>query len=255
VRRQLGVSVCIATYNGARYLQAQLASILEQLGEDDEVIVVDDNSGDGTWTLLQSVADPRVRVLRNERKLGHVRNFERAMALADRELVFLSDQDDLWAHNKLRCVVECFARHPEVQLVHHALSTMDPQGNTLSDVWNPLEEGMPSRVAFLARQLVKCQVFGCAVAFCRSLLDVALPFPTIAYAHDHWLAAAAGVCGRVYFLNRPLVRYRQHEANLTPKRGLNWTARINVRLKFFGMIGIAICRRFRPLIEPAIVAR
>jgi hypothetical protein len=140
-------------------------------------------------------------------------------------------------------VVDCFVNNPDVLLVHHALSTIDANGYTLSQLWNPLHEGRQIRILYLLRQLVKCQVFGCAVAFRRSLIDVVLPFPLKTYAHDHWLAVAAGVCGPVFFLNKPLVQYRQHDANLTPKSGLHWRDRVSVRLRLLAMIAVAIFRR------------
>lgn len=124
---------------------------------------------------------------------------------------------------------------------------MDADGHTLTQLWNPLRDGRQCRIQYQIRQLVKCQLFGCATAFRRPLLDLALPFPMQTYAHDHWLAVLAGVCGPVFFLNKPLVRYRQHAGNVTPKNGLDWRARVSVRLRLMAMTVIAITRQFRRL--------
>jgi len=237
------VSVCLASYNGERYIAEQLRSILQQLSDGDELIVCDDGSRDRTREIVASFGDPRVVLRTFDANVGHVRNFERAIASASGDLIFLSDQDDAWRPGKLAAMLAVFRDQPDVQLVHHALSTMDADGRVLQPLWNPLHEGRPGRLRFLARQWLKCQVFGCALAFRRALLDVVLPFPPSAYAHDHWLAIAAAVRGPVYFLAAPLVSYRQHAANVTPKRGLSWAGRIAVRLRFLRMIGVALGRR------------
>jgi glycosyltransferase involved in cell wall biosynthesis len=245
---KLRVSVCLAAYNGERFIAEQVRSILGQLSRLDELIICDDGSQDGTRDIVAAIDDSRLVLQSFSSNVGHVWNFERAIKSATGDLIFLSDQDDVWSSDKYRMVVDCFVKNPDVLLVQHALSTTDANGYTLAQLWNPLHEGRQIRILYLLRQLVKCQVFGCAVAFRRSLIDVVLPFPVKTYAHDHWLAVAAGMCGSVFFLNKPLVRYRQHDANFTPKSGLHWRDRVSVRLRLLAMIAVAIFRRLRKLI-------
>ena len=237
------VSVCLAAYNGERFIVEQVRSILGQLSQLDELIICDDGSKDGTFGLVAAIDDSRLVLQSFSSNVGHVLNFEHAIKSATGDLIFLSDQDDVWSSEKYRIVVDCFMKNPDVIMIHHALSTTDVNGYTLAQLWNPLHEGRQVPILYLLRQLVKCQVFGCAIAFRRSLIDVVLPFPAKTYAHDHWLAIAAGVCGPVFFLNKPLVRYRQHDANLTPKSGLQWRDRVSVRLRMLEMISFAIFRR------------
>ena len=97
----MSVSVCMATYNGEKYLSRQLHSILEQLNDDDEVIVVDDCSTDGTVETLKRLGDPRIAVHVNDRNRGEVFSFGRAMQLAKNDFVFLSDQDDVWTPGRV----------------------------------------------------------------------------------------------------------------------------------------------------------
>src|SRR5262245_13619427 len=89
------VSVCLATYNGVEHLREQVDSILADLGPHDEVVVVDDASGDATVALLEGFGDPRVRIVRSAHNQGHVRTFERAIREASGEIIMLSDQDDV----------------------------------------------------------------------------------------------------------------------------------------------------------------
>ncbi len=246
---KLRVSVCLAAYDGERFIAEQVRSILGQLSPHDELIICDDGSHDGTREIVASIVDSRIILHSFSSNVGHVRNFERAIKIATGDLVFLSDQDDVWSSDKYLIVVDCFLKNPDVVLVHHALSTTDANGYTIDQLWNPLQDGRQFRLFYLLRQLFKCQVFGCAVAFRRSLIDVVLPFPAKTYAHDHWLAVVAGVCGPVLFLNKPLVRYRKHDANLTPKSGMHWPNRVTVRLRLLAMIAVAIFRRFLKLIR------
>src|SRR4051812_36670865 len=92
----MSISVCMATYNGEKYIARQLRSILEQLGEDDEVILIDDCSTDRTIEIVRQLGDRRVAVHINDRNRGEVFSFGKAMSLAKKDFVFLSDQDDVW---------------------------------------------------------------------------------------------------------------------------------------------------------------
>src|SRR4030067_2862949 len=111
------ISVCVAVYNGAAYLQPQMHSILAQLRATDEVVVVDDASQDNSAELLRDLSDARVRVHRNERNLGALGSVERAIRLAQGDILFLSDQDDLWLPGKVEKILEAFSLNPEVTLV------------------------------------------------------------------------------------------------------------------------------------------
>ena len=99
--RTYRISVCLATYNGAQHIREQLDSILPQLGRDDEVIVSDDLSIDETLEIITSYGDARVKILPTKSRLGPVANFQRALTAAIGDIVFLSDQDDIWEPNKV----------------------------------------------------------------------------------------------------------------------------------------------------------
>src|SRR4051812_43134771 len=90
------LSVCMATYQGEQYVERQLRSILDEIGPDDEVIVVDDCSRDRTVERIEDLADPRIVVHRNPVNRREVYSFGKAIELAKGEVVFLADQDDVW---------------------------------------------------------------------------------------------------------------------------------------------------------------
>ena len=76
------ISVCMATYNGEKYVRQQVDSILCQLSAEDELIVSDDGSKDDTLAILKSFSDPRVHIFINEGKHGFVGNFSNALSRA-----------------------------------------------------------------------------------------------------------------------------------------------------------------------------
>lgn len=223
------ISVCLAAYNGQRYIASQISSILEQLGADDELIIGDDCSTDNTISIIESFSDKRIVVLKSDKNLRHVKNFERIISKAKGQLIFLSDQDDIWERGKLIAMIEIFDRYPSVTMVHHALSLMNERGDVYERHWNHLPDGISSKRRFLIRQIFKSQIFGCGLAFRASMLKYMLPFPRGVYAHDHWISLVNGIHGQIYHLNSPLVRYRQHANNLTPKKGLAIHKQLKVR--------------------------
>ena len=95
------ISVCIASYNGARYIREQIESIVAQLDDNDEIIVCDDHSTDDTVAIVKSLPYQQIRLVENEKNLGYTGNFEHCIALARGEYIFLCDQDDIWKPNKV----------------------------------------------------------------------------------------------------------------------------------------------------------
>src|SRR5687767_8891539 len=102
------VSVCMATFNGARFVEAQVESILRELRPDDELVVSDDGSSDATLDKVRRFSDARVRILAAGR-LGVAPNFEHALRHARGDCIFLSDQDDVWLPGKVELMCKALA--------------------------------------------------------------------------------------------------------------------------------------------------
>ena len=100
------ISVCMATYNGEKYIELQLRSILPQLSEDDEVIVSDDASTDQTLDVVRRLNDNRIKIVHHETDHGYTRNFENALKYAKGDYIFLSDQDDEWLPEKVQVTLQ-----------------------------------------------------------------------------------------------------------------------------------------------------
>ena len=201
------ISVCLATYNGGRYLREQLASIVTQLGPGDEVVINDDASSDDTVAVIESFDDPRVRLEVNPTNLGYTGNFEAALTRSRGDLIFLADQDDVWLPGKVDMMLRELATADfvvsDAEVVDADLATLDPSHfavhGTRTGFWHN----------FLATRYI-----GACMAFRRPVLQAALPFParTDLCAHDYWLAIVAEAYFTTAVVRRPLMRYRRHGA-------------------------------------------
>jgi glycosyltransferase involved in cell wall biosynthesis len=221
------VSVAMATHNGLRFLPAQLHSILAQLAPGDEVVIVDDASEDGTWDWILAQTDPRVRAVRHPVRLGAIRSFEHALHLADRPIVFLADQDDLWEADKRSRYVSAFEADPECILVIADSRVIDEENRVLADSW------MRTRGGFAGgwmQTLMRSRWMGCSMAVRKELLGHAIPIPGCAPMHDMWLGVIATRVGRVAYLDEPLLRYRRHGSNATPSRSRSILSALRHRL-------------------------
>jgi glycosyltransferase involved in cell wall biosynthesis len=202
----------MATFNGARYVHGQVASILPQLEPGDELVVSDDGSDDATVAIVKGFEDPRIRVLEGNTFHSPLRNFEHAVRHARGDVIVLSDQDDTWLESKLPLVRELFAEERSRPfLVVLDAEVVDDDGHvTDSSVLAKLDAG-PG----VLKNLWTNRYLGCCMAFSRDLLDVALPFPGGVDMHDIWLGQLAERVGTTRFVPTVTMRYRRHAGNAT----------------------------------------
>jgi glycosyltransferase involved in cell wall biosynthesis len=208
------ISVCMAACNGTRYIQEQIGSILPQLGVSDELIIVDDASQDDTVGIILSFGDDRITLLRNEQNRGVIKSFERALTYASGDLIFLSDQDDVWRLDKVETFKHFFAGRPTMTLALSDARIIDQDGQDISTSWMGKSGFRPGVI----RNLLKSRYLGCAMAFRKTVLKNCLPFPPRAPMHDMWIGLTNELFGRVGFVNEALVSYRRHGANATSDR-------------------------------------
>lgn len=201
------VSVCMATYNGARYLREQVDSILKQLGEEDELIVSDDGSRDDTIGILKGYNDNRIHVFPNNNRKGVVGNFENALRQAKGEYIFLADQDDVWLNGK---VEECVVVLQNADLVVTDCYVTDDNLNITEPSFF---ESRGSRKGFW-KNLVRNSYLGACVAFRADLLRIVMPFPpNLPVYHEGWIASLADITGEVIFSDFKGIFFRRHENN------------------------------------------
>jgi len=233
----LRVSVCLALYNGIEYIEEQIKSVLAQLTNEDELIVVDDCSRDGSGILVENFRDPRIRFLRNEKNLGVVSTFERALRGARGDYIFLCDQDDIWAENKVARTLEVFKSTGALCVLSDAL-LVNHENESLGQTSFQWRNSKPG----LIRNWLQNCFMGCTMAFRKDLLLAAMPFPSSLYMHDQWLGMIATIAGHVVFLPELLVRYRRHAGNVTSlKRSATFTM-VRRRLSFAAHFALRIPR-------------
>ncbi|MGD0914314.1 MAG: glycosyltransferase [Terracidiphilus sp.] len=216
------VSVCMAAYNGAPFIEAQLRSILPQLAPTDEIVIVDDASRDGTVDCILRIrrelertpGAPRMLLIQHQTNRGVVSSFEEAVRCATGDILFFSDDDDLWAPNKVHRILDVFAAQPGKQVVSTGFSLIDEHDLPAID-----SEFLRHRrfTPGLAANLLHNQFQGSTMAFRSTLIKDILPFPPgKLFLHDAWIGSRNLLeGGGTAHIDEPLLLYRRHSGNYT----------------------------------------
>lgn len=225
------VSVCMAAYNGQRFIVDQLRSILAQLSEQDEVIVVDDASQDGTRDCITALNDSRIHLHRHRTNLGVLRTFEDAIRAASGDILFLSDQDDLWQPSKVAKTLVALDANPGVTLIATDTALIDEDGRMIS------ESFFAGRGRFrsgLWANLARNRFGGCTMAFRAEIISDILPLPRRRHVlHDIWIGVRNSLSGhRSFYIDEPLVLNRRHSTNTTGNSKLGFLYRLRIRIDF-----------------------
>ncbi|MDB5883922.1 MAG: hypothetical protein JWR74_93 [Polaromonas sp.] len=202
------ISIALATFNGAEYLQEQLESILNQSCQPDELIACDDGSTDKTLKILEAFsASSRfdVKVVRNEEQLGYARNFEKAISLCSGNVIFLCDQDDTWHDTKIEKIIREFKSRPTAWIIVNDAELTDAAltrtGLTVA--------GQLTSSGLRSEQLL----LGCCIAFRSELKPLVFPIPYELHGHDGWINTLGNALGCRHFFPEVLQLYRRHGKN------------------------------------------
>jgi len=216
------ISIALCTYNGARFLEEQLMSFLQQTRLPDELIVCDDCSTDATVEIIEKFSQTApfpVLLHINKENLGSTKNFERAISLCTGNFVFLSDQDDIWLPQKLARIKTEFDRSAKVGMVFSDAEivneNLQPLGRSLwSFTFSDERRGDARGRKFFDVLLSQNVVTGATMAFRACYRQIFLPFPEGIpnLIHDGWISLIIAGEAEVVFVSEPLVKYRQHAA-------------------------------------------
>lgn len=202
------ISIAMATYNGAQYLEAQLQSFMSQTRCPDELVITDDCSTDETEIIVREFAKTapfKVEFYRNEKNLGYCGNFNAALMKTTGELVFLSDQDDVWFPEKIKHMLGVAERNPESLVVMNDAALTDGELNEVGLT----KVGQIRSAGFGIEKFV----MGCCCVIRRELLNFCLPIPAGLRSHDTWLVRIADGLGAKLVDTTVLQYYRRHESN------------------------------------------
>lgn len=234
--KNMKISVCMATFNGEKFIKEQVQSIIKQLSATDEIIISDDGSTDETINIISTFLDPRIRLVQNDssqfkpnkqsRSYQVTRNFENALSYATGDYIFLSDQDDVWEEDKVEgCLL--LLKDKKINLIVHDANVVDESDNVIARSYF---EKVNSQKGFF-RNIVKNSYLGCCMVFDRSILLKSLPFPKDLIAHDMWIGLIAEKNGKVAFVDDKFIRYKRHSAAVTAS-GMKSDNSLNFKIRY-----------------------
>lgn len=221
------ISVCMAAYNGQKYIRQQILSILSQLTQSDELIIVNDCSNDRTIQVINEIKDIRINVINNDVNIGVIRSFEKSISCASGDIIFLSDQDDIWMANKVIEIIAAFDRDKKVTIVVSDAMLIDGDGEKINESFFATTGKFHSGIL---KTILKNRYLGCTLAFKKEMIENILPFPNGIPMHDIWIGIVNDIYGKSYYINKPLVKYRRHELNVTSLSSNNMLKAIKYRI-------------------------
>lgn len=221
------VSVCLATYNGEKFILEQITSILQQIDQNDEIIISDDGSIDNTLEIIRNINDHRIKVLSNKGERGYTSNFQNALKEALGDVIFISDQDDVWLPGKYTAVLENLKFNDLV--VTNSMVTDEFLNVTNSSFFSIYNSGTG-----VFKNLICSTYYGCCMAFNRRVLNYSMPFPkNKEVAIDLWLGLVAEVVGKVKFIEQPYLLYRRSNNTVTQLGSLLTRSDRPLHMKFY----------------------
>lgn len=212
------ISVIISTYNGERFLCKQLDSIWSQTRKPDEIIISDDNSSDTTRLIIQSYIEKGVMPIRffhNTERLGYASNFRKALLLARGDIIFLSDQDDVWDKRKIEICERFFDTHTDALALSTAFDIIDDNGRKSRKGIFYREFGLTKVKKIKWKTFLRHPKYpGMAMVVRKDLIDkIDFSKDWSELPHDWQLNQEAAYRNSMYFLNIALTHYRQHQSN------------------------------------------
>lgn len=213
------ISVVMCTYNGEKYIIRQLESICNQNLKPNEIIICDDCSADNTVVLIKKYIEEftdytiQINLYENVKNVGVVKNFEQAITYCSGEIVFLSDQDDIWLPNKIESICKYMECKGNCNVVFTDALLIDSNGNEIGcSLWQSL--GFSGKDNYSISDFTgKRFVTGATIAAKRNFLKDIMPFPEC-WIHDSWIAICAAIDGSIFSISEMYIQYRLHGNNV-----------------------------------------
>ena len=203
------ISIAMAAFNGEKYIREQLESFGTQTVPPNEVVISDDDSSDKTVEIIEAFkarAKFEVNLLQNEDRIGYIANFANAISQCTGDIIFISDQDDVWFPEKIQKVCKILEEHTEV---HCIVNDMELTDGSLKP-WGVTRFTFARRMG--AAGAAGEMIAGCGTAITRQWRNFTLPFP-LEMSYDAWIGQLAQRLGVLHLSEERLQYYRRHEAN------------------------------------------
>lgn len=208
------ISVVMCTYNGEKYLEEQLFSLLNQTRRPDEVLIFDDCSSDNTVNVVNKFIDKNNcenwKLIINKENVGWRRNFINGIEQSSGDIVFTCDQDDVWFSNKIEVMSNIMQNNKKIGLLASSY-------NLLFEPDKKIKYGNDSGelIAYKnIKRILDTGCPGCAQCIRKDFFDNIVKYYTEAFSHDGFFWSCAALLNCVYTIEKPLINYRRHQTNI-----------------------------------------
>jgi len=214
------VSIAMSSYNGERFIKEQIDSILAQTYSNIELIIVDDGSKDSTLNIINDYMkkDRRIKLFQNEKNLGFIKNFEKAISLCSGDYIALADQDDIWKNNKLEVFVENIGNN---LLIYSDSIIINEYSKNIGREFIRHKKNLVKGKCNKAFLFNNC-VSGNTLMFKQELTKDILPIPEQVSFHDEWIAFVASTIGTITYTNESYTYYRRYAEQITSNAKRNY---------------------------------
>jgi glycosyltransferase involved in cell wall biosynthesis len=232
------VIILLSTYQGEKYVASQIDSIISQTCRDWVLYIRDDGSSDSTIDIIKNYAAKDARIHFLEDELGNIKpvasynELMKAASAAVEDYILFCDQDDMWLPDKIALQIELLDKLTQQYgnntplLVHSDLCVVDTDLKTIHSSYLQYEHLKANWQQPLHTLLAANYVTGCTIGINRALLNICYPVPDKVIMHDWWCALCAAAAGKIGFISKATVLYRQHQANVIGSKGyyIKWVS-------------------------------
>ena len=212
-------SVLMITYNGIKYIEQQILSIIENLESEDELIISDDGSQDGTVELIELYKKhyPNIILVRGPHS-GIAANVSNAFQYSSCDILFFSDQDDEWLPGKIKRMKEMFKKNAAINVIMHDGFICDEKNVVTSTNETIFHKRNPKHGVI--NNIIKSTYYGCCMAFRRSFLEKYMPLSSKLLAYDQFLGLCAEHQRTSFFMDEQFIKHRYHGLNQSNRQSL-----------------------------------
>lgn len=240
----MSYSIVLCTYNGEKYIKEQLDSFANQTILPDELVICDDGSKDKTLEIINKFKTNspfEIKVIVNKINVGVTKNFENACKNAVYDIIFFSDQDDIWFPSKAEKILKAFEQNSDKNVVFTDAILFDEKGEKpVSCLESFGFIGKKKRVydkSQLRAILMGWFCTGATMAAKRDFIMGIMPFPS-ALLHDQWISFLASINGKLLSIEESLIKYRQHNCQIVGAKQLSLSEKISCDSNFEKQISI-----------------
>lgn len=227
------ISVAMAVYNGEKYIEKQLISILNQTRLPDEVIICDDGSKDRTVDIIENFIDihslSNWKLYSNKSNVGFSKNFYNSIKKTTGDIIFLCDQDDIWHEDKIKKMEKIFVANKKIKALVSSFDLINENGMGINIKLSNKKSNnniIKYKVKSKLEKISKDTIFlynispGCTMAFTKDIKDIYLKNTNCNCIHDWEISMLAALSDGLYYLDLPLIDYRIHSKNAVGLGGI-----------------------------------